>query len=39
MRLNKMDINELRELFEENFEEFKYEYGCFIMLNMKEYGW
>ncbi|OOM10434.1 PD-(D/E)XK nuclease family protein [Clostridium saccharobutylicum] len=34
-----MDINGLRELFEENFEELKYEYGRSITLNMKEYAW
>lgn len=34
-----MDINKLRELFEDNFEELKFETGRSITSNMKEYAW
>lgn len=34
-----MNINELRELFEDNFQELKLETGRSITLNMKEFAW
>lgn len=34
-----MDINNLRELFEDNFEELKYETGRSITPSMKEFAW
>lgn len=34
-----MNMKELRELFEDNFEEIKFETGRSITLNMKEFAW
>ncbi|GFP76590.1 PD-(D/E)XK nuclease family protein [Clostridium fungisolvens] len=34
-----MDIKKLREIFEDNYEELKYETGRSITLNMKEFAW
>lgn len=34
-----MDINELREMFEDNFEELKFETGRSITPSMKEFAW
>lgn len=34
-----MNIEVLRELFEDNFEELKFETGRSINLNMKEFAW
>lgn len=34
-----MDIGEIRELFEDNFEELKFETGRSITPNMKEFAW
>lgn len=34
-----MDLKKLREIFEDNYEELKYETGRSITLNMKEFAW
>lgn len=39
MKLSIMDIKELRELFEDNFEELKFETGRSITPSMKEFAW